>query len=355
MDEAVDNIEAQLDMAVEAADDIGFDDEEVVDNGNTEETTPESTTEEATFDEAPSGSASRSSEGTGEVSGSQPLQKEVRSDQNSDPVATGQNTEGDLVNAAGEVVATRGAERRVYERSNKVQQENAELTRKMGEMQHTFDDQNSFANQPGKLGLSSDEAGIGMQLMQQLKTDPVAAARQILQTAVSKGYNIQDIIGTAHGQQSPVNMGAIEQMISEKLAPITQREEAARVEQQRVEQVERGKREFISTHEYSDIHLEPITNLLQNNPNMSPDQAYYEVKTYAMGNNLDFTQPLGPQVQALKVEADPQYTNQRQPNRAMPNGNSSNSVITQNPAQASGDDDWDAIVRNSMAESGMQV
>jgi len=345
--EAVDNIEAQLDMAVEAADDIGFDDL----TGETDEQSPN---EESTFDQAPSGEVSRTGGEPEAGSDTQQVQQEVQPDQNSDPVATGQNNDGDLVNAAGEVVASRGAERRVYERSAKIQQENADLTRRMGDMQRSADDSTNFSNQPGKLGLSNDEAGIGMQLMQQLKTDPVAAARQILQTAVSKGYNIQDIIGTAHGQQSPVNMGAIEQMISEKLAPITQREDAMRQQQEHAAEVERGKQEFISRHEYSEIHLDPITSLLQNNPNMSPEQAYFEVKTYAVSHGLDFTQPLQPQVQAKRVDVDPNYTNQ-QPNRAMPNGNSSNSVVTQSPAQASGDDDWDAIVRNSMAESGMQV
>jgi len=345
--EMQDNIEAQLDMAVEAADDIGFDDEEVVADAET------SQDEEGTVDQTQFESQSTDESNTSENTGAEQVQPQGQQRTNTDDIATGQNKTGDLVNAAGEVVATAGAERRVYERSNRIQQEGIELTRKMANMQKQFDDGASFANQPGKLGLSNDESLIGMQLMQQLKSDPVAAARQILQTAVSKGYNIQDIIGTAHGANSAVDMGAIEQMISQKLAPITQREEAYQAQQSQQANDAEMKRQFISKHEFSEIHLDPITTLLQNNPNMSPEQAYYEVKTYALSNGLDFTQPLGAQVQARGVGGNNQNVNQ--PNRGMPNGNSSRNVQTQAPAQANGDDDWDAIVRNSMAESGMQI
>jgi hypothetical protein len=341
-----DNIEAQLDMAVEAADDIGFDDEV---SNDTEMGANEEGEVNPVEQAAPQGDESN----TGQVGGTEPVQQAQPAPQSADSTATGQNETGDLVNAAGEVVATAGAERRVYERSNKIQQENIETTRRMADMQKQFDDNNSFANQPKNLGLTNDESLIGMQLMQQLKSDPVAAARQILQTAVSKGYNVQDIIGTAHGANSAVDMGAIEQMIASKLAPITQREEQFQQQQDQQQSNENAKRQFISKHEFSDIHLDPITNLLQNNPNMSPEQAYYEVKTYALSNGYDFTQPLGEQVLARNAGGNNQQTNQ--PNRGMPNGNSSSNVVTQAPAQANGDDDWDAIVRNSMAESGMQI
>jgi len=99
--------------------------------------------------------------------------------------------------------------------------------------------------------------------------------------------------------------------------------------------------------------MDAITTLLQNNGNMTPEQAYFEVKTYALSNNLDFTQPLMPQIQARGNGGTQRQANQ--PNRPMPNGNGSRNVQTQSPNIANGDDDWDAIVRGAMTESGMQI
>ena len=76
---------------------------------------------------------------------------------------------------------------------------------------------------------------------------------------------------------------------------------------------------------------------------------------YALGQGLDFTQPLMPQVQARNQQQQAQPAAPVQPTQPMPNGNASSAVETQSPKVANGDDDWDSIVRNSMAESGMQI
>lgn len=351
LDDYDDNIEAQLDMAVDSADDIG------------DFSAPSEGTDEASDDETIAAPETQDAGGVVEpISGAEPNTQpqtqtpEVPAVADGTPVAPRVN-KGDLVDEHGQVLAAAGPERRVYERSQKIQNENNDLHAQLNALKQTQNTGDEFTQSPEKLGLSREDALVGVQLMHNLKTNPVEAARNILQTAVAQGHSLQSILGDVEGLgSSTVDMGAIKHMIDEKLAPITAREQQ---ETQRVEQQTRTRenaQQFFRTHEFSELHVDAITNLMQNNKNITPDQAYYEVKTYALQNGLDFTQPLKPQViarQPVPGQAPVAPTIQA-PHQPMPNGNASSIVETQSPTVANGDDDWDSILRDSMTESGMQ-
>ena len=118
MSEYDDNIESQLDMAVESADDIG-------DFSETSEDAEAGTeTGSPTEVQQPSGDAQQVS---GTEPQAQPQQAQPQQPTPSDGVAVKGDGQGNLVDAAGNIVAQRGAERRVYERSDRIQQENNQL------------------------------------------------------------------------------------------------------------------------------------------------------------------------------------------------------------------------------------
>ena len=65
----------------------------------------------------------------------------------------------------------------------------------MGELRRKQTELDDFNSAPERLGMSREDAMVGMQLMNNLKTSPVETARTILQTAVAQGHSLQSILG----------------------------------------------------------------------------------------------------------------------------------------------------------------
>jgi hypothetical protein len=257
--------------------------------------------------------------------------------------------QNNIVDANGEVIAKAGAERRLFQKL-----QTAEKT--IEDTARANEGFRNFASAPQKMGLTPNEAIQGMQFISDLKTKPVEAARAILQEAMKQGYNLHDIIGTQEGvEDSSMDMGAINRMIDSKLAPMTQQFTQQQEVQQERQRAQEVVNQFVNAHDYADVHLDTIKHLMQNNPNLSSERAYFEVKTYAMQQGLDFSQPLAPQIEAMQQQVPtpaPVPAVAPEPNpKPLPNGNA-NSIVMEQSEVTSGDDDWDSIVRSSMRDAG---
>jgi predicted metal-dependent hydrolase len=207
---------------------------------------------------------------------------------------------GNVIDAAGNVVAKSGAERRLWENARTIQAEadrlrgrETELTQQLQRVQQETQALNGL---PQRFGLSGDDVQMGLQLMAGFKSDPVGTIKQLLTQARAAGHNIEGVGGN-------VDTAAISAMIDAKLAPFTQDRET---QAQNAEQ-DRAAREsynaFLRDHEFASVHEATIAQLLERNPKLSPEVAYLQLELWATKNQLDFSQPLAPQLQARQSGA----------------------------------------------------
>ena len=126
-------IDAQLDMAIESADDIGDFSDEGGDLSAESETQEAQATDTNSTPEAPATSNNTGGESQ-QVTGTEQPQGEAAQSAAADGHAK-PDGKGNLVDAQGNIVAERGPERRVYEQAQKIRHENGMLQQQMQAMQ----------------------------------------------------------------------------------------------------------------------------------------------------------------------------------------------------------------------------
>ncbi|GMQ92461.1 MAG: hypothetical protein BMS9Abin11_1792 [Gammaproteobacteria bacterium] len=354
--EGEDNIDRAIQFAIDnAADDPEFKEEidndtEGDENAITDKISAESTSE---GDTDPAGSDNAIDEGSVKDSGTQPTPTETPAQSTPTQKVT-TDDKGNFIDEAGKIVASAGAERRMYEKLQRSERSTRHFESETIRLQDEINQNQALNNLPKQYNLNEQEVGLGLHIINQLKTSPVEAGRWILQEVMKSGYNLQQILGDVEGvPSSSLDMGAISRLIDEKLSPITNNFQQQESVTQTTEENRRNAEQFVATHDYADLHLDAIVNLMKSNPQMSSERAYFEVRQYAQENGLDFTQPLGQQIEARR-KADPNAQQSNQPNRVMPDGNSASTTTTQQPVEVNADDDWDLIINQSMSEAGMQ-
>lgn len=282
--------------------------------------------------------------------------------------------QGNFVDAqTGQLVARRGAERRMYEKARKmettlvntqqelarIQQHTQRLAHELQTRQQQQPEEPAVVKTARERNLSDQDMQLGLDIVSQIKTNPVQGVQWVLQTAMQQGYTIEQLLGQTPDGQSNVGslqMGAVKQMIDQAVQPLTQRQQHEQQEAQQREEVQRKYETFVNSHPFSNVHMDAIVDLVQNNPNLTPESAYYEIKLFAQQNGLDFSQPLAPQVQAMQqqqqVPMQPQQPVTAQP--PIPGGGVNPNLYAQTPRHANANDDWDSIINESMREANMQ-
>jgi hypothetical protein len=355
-DETEDNIERAINFAIEnAADDPAFladaaEEEEVVDDETAQAIPKETVSAGDTTDTGSNEAVGGGSSNDGAV---QPKTPEAPAEIVPSNKAIA-NERGDFVDENGKVLARAGSERRMYERLQRSERSAKHFESEVGRLQQEATQSRTLNDLPKQYNLNESEVGLGLHIINQLKTSPVEAGRWILQEVMKSGYNLQQILGDVEGvPSSSMDMGAISRLIDEKLSPITQNHQQQESATHAATENQRNAEQFIATHDYADVHLDAIVNLMKQNPQMGTERAYFEVRQYAQANGLDFTQPLGQQIEARRNAAPNVPPVVNQPNREMPNGNATSTTETQQPEEISADDDWDHIIKQSMSEAGM--
>lgn len=154
-----------------------------------------------------------------------------------------------------------------------------------------------------------------------------------------------DLLGGEVGDS--LEMRAMQRMLDERLAPITRAEQASQQQTQAQQAGVAAYNRFINDNEFADVHANDIVQLMQRE-GVNPQTAYNRIYRFAVANGLDFSQPLGPQVQARQQQMRSSQQQQQQQNRQqkpMPNGATTRraGAVPQIPL-ASADDDWGTII-----------
>lgn len=266
---------------------------------------------------------------------------------------------GNLVDAAGRVVATAGRERRYYEsmqrsmRTVEAERSRAEtLASQVAQKDQEINTWRQAASAATTLGLNANEALEGQRIIAAYKKDPLGTIKYILDEAAKAGHDITAI--TSGGGVSPA---AIKAMVEQAIAPILSDRQQYVQQAQTTEQVDREYNSFMDDNPEAVHHEDTIVELMRNNPELQLRDAYATIVKYAAVNRLDINQPLGPQVQARSsvTASNPQTQSAPLPNGVGTGGSVAAAQSKPVANNLSADADMKQIVRAAMAEHGLSA
>ena len=281
-------------------------------------------------------------------------QEEEREELYQTPTGYAVDKKGNIVDPkSGQIIARAGSERRLYEKTNRLQRQIEPLQKELENYKTFVDQGRNLANEIKKHGFKPDELQEYFDTVILYKTNPLEAAKRIVANVASMGYNISDIVGGSVGDA--VDMAAIKRMIESNLAPLNQQKEQEQTQQVNQQELGRKLQDFYDQHEYSDVQANVIDNMLGANKSLTPSQAYYELKSFCDRNGFDMSIPLAPQVQERRASAQNQQQQPAQPPRTRKSIPSRSSTPTQEvnrgieeKEMANANSSWDDIIRSTL-------
>lgn len=240
------------------------------------------------------------------------------------PNETNPNTR-DLVDpVTGRVVAKGGIERRVFENAQRESRRATELEGKLAEANQRLSSVDTVNRSIVDAGLRTEDAIAAISVMRDFLRDPVKTLEFLVAEVKSKGYQIPFL---EQGINPGIDMSAIGKMIDGKLAPLTQQQ------QREVEDINRQKKadelanrqldEFLTARPAAEHNLDVMAEMMRAEPGLTLHDAYLNMAEWCVKNGLDYTQPLRPQIEALKAQPQQQPTIQQPTNQPANSQNNS--------------------------------
>lgn len=273
------------------------------------------------------------------------------------PDGTAVNASGDIVDPrTGNVIAKHGTERRLWEKSNRLSAQLADYDARYKDLDKYVNSERTLAAEIKKNNFTPQEVQEYMNFAVAYKQNPLAALKEMVAHVASMGHNISEILGSDVGDA--VDIKAINRLIEAKLAPLTDGYKATSEREQVEREYNTWLNNFIGEHEHSDVHLQEIDRVIgaykDRGRNITAKDAYYHLRETAARMGLDFSRPLGPQIEEKRASAqttktDPQQRRaQQQPSFPRRSASAPSSRTIDEPEMASPNDSWDDIIRSSM-------
>ena len=253
----------------------------------------------------------------------------------------------DLVDRDGNVIAKGGKERRFYETAQQQRQRADNLDKEISTLRAKVEAFEGTANLPNQYNLTPEELTTGAQLMSAFKDNPVDTIKYLLTEAQSAGHNIDGV-----GQGTDV--AALSRMLDEKLGPITSERQEQLELAQRNEQATQVYNQFMSSYPDAAVHQDVLAQLLERDQSLSPEAAYFKLKSFFLEKGLDFNTPLDVHEKNLAEQAK---QSEEKPNgntqSSLPSGSTPADNVTDASQIASVDTDMEDIIKSSMREAGI--
>lgn len=249
----------------------------------------------------------------------------------------------DLVDRNGNVIAAGGKERRFYETAHREKNRADQATSKVAELTAQLEAINNAGTVGTQYDLSPEEVSTGAQLIAAWKKNPVETVQYMLTQAQSMGHNVDAIMGGG------TDMGAVKQMLDSALAPLIGERQARQAQEEVYNRATEIYNEFSGRHPDAAVHEDSLARLLQNDPSLTPEAAYYKLQSWYAQTGLDWTKSLATLQQEAQA-ARPSVNTQPQPPEG---GGVSPSNVTDTARVADVSTSTDDIIRQAMAEAGI--
>jgi hypothetical protein len=260
----------------------------------------------------------------------------------------------DLVDPiSGRTVAQGGIERRVFEEAQRHARENVQLQHQLRQAQAQAGGASEVMQEAQRLNVSPEQHVVAIRVMSDFVRDPVKTLEYLVAEVKAKGYQIPFL---ENGVSQGMDLTAIQRMIDQKMAPLTQQQAAAQQQQKIQADAAQQLNGFISDHPEAEANLDVIAEMMQAQPGLGLQKAYITMMRWAHEHGLDVSQSLKRQI--ADFQRQQQTTQQPQPtNRPLPGPRSATNgaVATSDTGQFSENASWADIIRHSMRESGIQL
>ena len=134
-----------------------------------------------------------------------------------------------------------------------------------------------------QLGLTPQDMGAAYHFIADWKRDPAKALSTLLQDAKAAGINVDGVGGPQ------LDAAAIKQMIAQELAPVTSRFQANQQTQAAEARAQQETDNFFTKYPDARVHDPELGAIMQNDPNLSPDAAYFMLKMAYQDKGLDWS------------------------------------------------------------------
>ena len=249
----------------------------------------------------------------------------------------------DLKDAQGNVVAAGGKERRFYETAQRERHRADTAERKSVSLQGELDAINKAGTVGTQYGLSPEEVSTGAQIVAAWKKDPIGTVKYMLTQAQASGHNTDEI------SSGGADMSAMKQMLDTALQPLIG-EHQARVDTQEANSTAQGIfNEFTAKYPDATPHHGSLARLIQNEPTLSPEAAYFKLRNFYLEKGLDWTKSL----EDLQAEVQARHNSVQNTQQQLPDGNVSSENVRGNETVATIDTSTDDIIRQAMVEAGI--
>ena len=201
---------------------------------------------------------------------------------------------GELLDRNGQVVASTRREKQLAYNLNRAQYAANQAQRQMRAMQQHIGHYQALDNVMKQHNLSPQMAQEALQLRAMAEKDPVMAVRDVVARVLATGVTMEELFGTDAVPQ--INARVITNELDRRLGPLEQQTQA-RVRQQQIEERATVQMEqFVQAHPHAETHGVEISNLVQQH-GLTPEKAYYELRSWVERRGFDFTAPLKPQIE----------------------------------------------------------
>ena len=255
-----------------------------------------------------------------------------------------------------------GPERRLYEKSQKLENERQQLNNQLQDANKQLQEaqgqvkayEQAFSGAK-ELGVGPQEANIGHRLIASYKKDPVGTVNYLLTELKAAGYDTSQIGG------SGVDTNAIQRSIERQLQPITDQYRAQQQKSEQDQKLDAEVNNFFNKFPDAAQHENEIAQLVERDPNMSLDAAYYALREYFARNGLNWSAPLSQQGAQQSGQPQGQPQQQQPVSQSIPNGRGTSSQAgapvhqQYDPSRTSESADWDDIIRGAMRSAGINT
>lgn len=245
---------------------------------------------------------------------------------------------GELLDKAGNIVATTRREKQLAYNLNRAQYAANQASRQLRQMQQHMQQFQAIDNAMKQHNLSPQMAQEALQLRAMAERDPITAVRDIVARVLATGVTMEQLFGT--DAVPNIDARIITNELDRRLGPVEQKARAELQEQQLNDRAQEQMERFIADHPHAEVHGSEISGLVQNH-GLSPERAYFELRSWVERRGFDFTSPLKPQIEAAMQRQQPRGGNGVRPRPSTPGsirGVAPNGAVpTHNTANSRGD------------------
>ncbi len=247
-----------------------------------------------------------------------------------------------------------GQERRFFEQRNVareratvLEQERDRIAKEHTTLQTKYDDLERTVTNLN--GAKPQEVAVGLNIVRDLQRDPQGTMQKLLAEVIAQGYTIEGI-------GAGIDTAAITRLIEERLPKqgASEQDNIARI----TEEATQEANTFFSNHPDAKPHDELLARMLSDNPGLSLQSAYFQLKDAFASKGYDWTLPLKDNVERGQTNSEKKTDDNPNPNdKPLPNGgNGLGTDVVINRGNLSNEtDDTGDIVRQAMRESGMNI